>query len=274
MYLWWRDRAATFIDDLAAHRAGAIEGGWVVSRLGLRDAAMAWRIEGRGGLGRRVRRWQVPCTVSAAELAAVGGPVDRDHVDIDFLAHDGGPGVVVCSVAGVVALFVPLDRWRFRCQALPSELMRPISRGTFVRQFLAAMLLDFGRWTLVATALTLLGYVPVLWFDASGVPTIILYHLSMLWGAALLFYGSVLVTLRLRYWLSWMLGLFLFMAMATFLTIPLVVHWFVAWSTARGGTASPALGYLIFALVVLIYAGLGVGLMGLTYWRWLRMEIS
>ena len=262
-YLWSRDRTATFSDELAVQRAASVEGGWLVKRLGLRDAAIASRVQGLRRRGNRLGRWQIPCTVSAAELVALAVLLIAVVAVVDSLTHDGGAGLFVCSAAGVVALFVPLDRWRFRCQALSGELMRPVSRERFVRQFLAAMLLDFGLWTLIATALTLFGYATTLWFGTRGVPAMIVQHVVMLWSIALLLYGTALVTLRLRYWVSWMLGLFLLLTMSIFLLTPLLFQWLAWWSAT-----------LHRALVASEFAILGIALIGVTYWRWLRMEVS
>jgi hypothetical protein len=185
------------------------------------------------------------------------------------LASDNVGGAwIVAAMAGMIVLFIPLSSWRFRCTALAAECTRPVARKQFVRQFMSAMLWDFAYWTAVAALVSALGY-PLMFFAGEpDVLKILGVHAVALWSASVLLYGTALVTIRLRYWLPWFLGLLLGSILVGAYLIAYLAYW---WVKVLKFQDHPSLGT---SLVLAVFSGIGLLLASFTYRRWLRMEIT
>ena len=85
---------------------------------------------------------------------------------------------------------------------------------------------------------------------------------------AVLLYGIALVTLRLRYWLPWFIGVFLAAVSGIVYSVITFAQWFQHY---YGHSLH---GTLIFTLYVLAFAVLGCSLGWFAYRRWLTMEIG
>jgi hypothetical protein len=262
-----RDRTAPYSDDLAVERSHEPRNRLVERLLALRDAAIEGQLQGPRSPIWSIGRWRVPGAVSwlewglqlAAVLVAMGG--------VWWATGDPGAGFAVTIAAAAVMLFIPLGLWRYRCRALAAEFMRPVSRTTFVRQAMAAMLWDFAMWTALASLVGMIPYLPLSRREPD-VWRMAYYHLVGFWAIATSLYGVALATLRLRYWLPWMLGLFVasIVAVGSCLSFVESLHLRLP--------PHPWLGEALFLMWIAVLALPGV-LLGLwTYRRWLRMEIA
>ncbi|REK05492.1 MAG: hypothetical protein DWQ37_23540 [Planctomycetota bacterium] len=259
-YLRTCDRTTEYCDDLMVDRPPESPSRLKEWLLRFRDAAIEWRIGCRASLAQCVRRWQTPCLVSWWEVGALVCLLSALIASVTYSAGASG-GMAIATLAGGVALFLPLGSWRFRCRALSYEIMRPVSRPRFVRQFMTAMLGDFLRWTIVATLIFGSAFAASAWFEPQAGIGMPWKPLSMLWAVAALLYGIAALTVRLRYWLPWLLALF------------------VASSTGVGMLTSVLqnLGLqtrLVYPTFVALFVLLGAVFVAVTYRRWLMMEIT
>ena len=267
------DRSATFSDDLVVDRSHQVSSRWKNWLLGLRDPTIEWQLNARGDLGGAVRRWRIPCVVSARELLLLVGAVAGWMVAAWLAVGDPEAPLLVANLASFVALFIPLSSWRYRATALAGEFMRPVARAVFVRQFFAAMVLDFCSWTLLATLLMAIGLISLLPeapTKLADVPYVVFglcCWAIFLWALAALLYGIALATLRVRYWLPWFAGLFL----AALFGIGYGVIGTFHWHAQAFGRAN---NNYLFAALVLAFAGFGCALGWWAYRRWLTMDID
>ncbi len=100
------------------------------------------------------------------------------------------------------------------------------------------------------------------WSTRATLPRFAWRQIVVLWAVAVLFYGVALLTLRLRYWLPSLFGLFLGVVFCV--ANGLQWAWFYfGWNQE-----------VIFVSYIAAFAGLGAVLIAGTYFRWLSLEIT
>ena len=123
------------------------------------------------------------------------------------------------AVTCAVVLLVPLAPWQSRRRAMSQEILRPVTRERYYRQYFAAMALDVVVWIGMASLLLLAMFISTWYFFPPanrlwGLLVAMAFFYSLLWSVATFVFGVGVATLRWRFWLpivaaitlTWMLG--------------------------------------------------------------------
>jgi hypothetical protein len=242
---------------------------WMERLLGLRDAAIDRRLMRAAGRGALLATRRIPGTVSLAELALFSVAILALMPLAWFAIVDAAGAWLVMTVGTGLMLFAPFSTWRFRCNALAMEFMRPAARDVFLRQILAAMALDFCLWTGVATAVVTVGYLFLLGqpgFSLLGLTA----HAVAMCSLSVLLFGIGLATLRFRAWMPLFIGLLLASVVTAGYAVVLVAEWNNRWK-GNPNITGPAAVVGTFAAVCV---AIGLVLTWIAYHRWLKMDLS
>jgi hypothetical protein len=115
-----------------------------------RDAHFEWRLARPARCFAAVERRRLPSAPSWPELVVFAGLVLALVLVAWWGVGDPVGGWLVMTAGTGLMLFAPFSFWRFRASALGTELMRPATRQSAVRQVMLAMAGDFWLWTSVA----------------------------------------------------------------------------------------------------------------------------
>lgn len=151
-------------------------------------------------------RW-IPSATSIPEIAILGVLIVALGLAVWHFTGESGAAVLVFTVGTTAMVFGPLSTWRFRLNALATEVMRPATRRQAFRCIAMAMALDFLIWGLAASLVIACSYLFLIGERGFFYRSAILIHLMALWGAIVLIFGVTLATLRYRYWVPLFLGL-------------------------------------------------------------------
>ncbi len=173
-----------------------------------RDMQIEWRLGRVRGAGTSVARRRVPSAVSWGELGLFAAATLVLMPVVWWLFDSPEACWTVLMVGTGLMLFAPLSLWRFRCNVLATEALRPAPRSAFARQLVLAMGLDCVTWCAAASVVLLAGY-SMLLAEPGFTMTGVVAHLTVLWGMAALVYGIGILTLRFRYWLPLFVLLYL-----------------------------------------------------------------
>jgi len=169
-----------------------------------------------------------------------------------------------------ILLLLPLGPWQSRRWAMSQEILRPVSREKYYRQFLGAMAMDMVTW--LGTASVLIFVVVLLeWYNINPVNRLTdvtrMFALSfaLLWSMAAFVYGVGVATLHRRFWLpiiavttiGWFVGCWYSVAL-TGLYLNIRSDWYMA---------------MAFVAFPVVTAAIGLGLTLSTYRRWVRGDV-
>lgn len=267
------DIAVATSDDFALEqpRSDLPRNRWLERLLALRDAAIDRRLMQATGSGARLATRRIPSTISLAELALFCILIVGLMPILWFVMGDVSGAWIILILGTGLMLFAPFSSWRFRCNALAMEFMRPAARDVFLRQMIWAMALDFCLWTSAATLVAACGH---LFFISQngfnyfvGVPV----QVVTMWGFAVLLYGIGLATLRFRAWMPFFIGILLCSVIAAFFATALAER------AARYMAIEIGFGiqeYVVVATFSLTCAAIGLALALVTYRRWLTADLT
>jgi hypothetical protein len=270
------DNTIAASDDFVVETPGAerATGRWRNRWFALRDAEIDWQLAGREHWLWPYRRWRIPGAVSWSALGATIVLVVVLIVASWFIKRDPVVPLLVAIVCSGVMLFAPFSSWRFRCNSLGCEFMRPVTREHFVRQFVMAFALDFFLWTSMASLITIPGYFALIWEDKSFSASVLWVHLAVLWSIAILLYGIGLVTLRFRYWVPILISYFLASVVAIMISLGMLINWFERWFRDSTGISHQIVGVILLMFALAAPASMGLLLAWRTYRRWLDMDLT
>jgi hypothetical protein len=242
---------------------------WMEGLLGLRDAAIDRRLMHAAGSGALLATRRIPGTVSLAELA-LSSVVILALMPLAWLALRDAVGAwLVMTVGTGLMLFAPFSTWRFRCNKLAMEFMRPAARGSFLRQMLWAMALDFCLWTGVATAVVAIGYLFLVGQPGFSFLLGLSAHVAAMCSLSVLLFGIGLATLRFRAWMPLFIGLLVVSVFAAGYAMVLVVEWHQRWK------GNPYLtGYTAVGTFAVVCVAIGLVLTWIAYHRWLTADLT
>ncbi|HTM53605.1 MAG TPA: hypothetical protein VL175_06225 [Pirellulales bacterium] len=172
-----------------------------------RDQTTESRLAAIGPTRDSVRLRWVPSATSIPEIAILGVLIVALGLAVWYFVGESGAAVLVFTVGTAAMVFGPLSTWRFRLNALATEVMRPATRRQAFRRVVMAMALDFLIWGVAATLVVACSYLFLIGERGFFYRSAILIHLMALWGAIVLIFGVTLATLRFRYWVPLFLGL-------------------------------------------------------------------
>jgi hypothetical protein len=263
------DVAVATSDDFALEppRADLPRSPWLERMLGLRDAAIDRRLMHAVGRGALLATRRIPGTISLAELVLFSVAILAFMPMLWFVIGDVAGAWIALILGTGLMLFAPFSSWRFRCNALAMEFMRPSARDVFLRQMTCAMALDFCVWTSAATLVAACGLLMFIrqhgfnYFDAFAAQTV------TMWGFAVLLFGIGLATLRFRAWMPFFIGILICSAIAA-LYVAAVAEGLMQ----RNGFRPSA--YIVFSVFSSMCVLIGLALARATYRRWLTMDLT
>lgn len=265
------DVAVATSDDFALEppRSDLPRNPWLERLLAWRDAAIDRRLMTAAGRGALLTTRRIPGTISLAELALFWTLIVGLMPIHWFVMGDVSGAWIILILGTGLMLFAPFSSWRFRCNALAMEFMRPAARDVFLRQMICAMALDFCLWTSAATLVAACGQ---LFFIGQkgfnyfvGVPV----QAVTMWGFAVLLFGIGLATLRFRAWLPFFIGILLCSVFASILPV-FVVERILRYSVFGMRSSE----YVTIATFSLSCAAIGLALARATYRHWLTMDLT
>jgi len=241
---------------------------WLERLLSWRDAAIDRRLMGVRGSQLVMR--QIPSTISLAELALFSTTIVVLMPLLWFAFGDVGGAWTTLILGTGLMLFAPLSSWRFRCNALAMEFMRPAARHTCLRQLIGAMALDFCLWTSAATLVAACGQ--LLFIGQSGYKYLVGVSIQTvtMWGVAVLLFGIGLATLRFRAWVPFFIGILLCSVVAAVFAMVLVERMLRNYISGGISTAE----FIVIATFALACAAIGLALARVTYRHWLKMDLT
>lgn len=265
------DIAVATSDDFALEppRSDLPANQWLERLMAWRDAAIDRRLMIATGRGALLATRRIPSTISLAELALLSVAIVVLMPLAWYVLGDAGGAWTVLILGTGLMLFAPFSSWRFRCNALAMEFMRPAARDVFLRQMIWAMALDFCLWTSAATLVSACGQ--LLFSRLSGFNYFVGFAIQTvaMWGFAVLLFGIGLATLRFRAWLPVFIGILLCSVITSAFATVLVAR------ILRNNTFSMASSeYVAVAAFSLSCAAIGLALARATYRHWLTMDLS
>ncbi len=255
--------------SLEAPRSDLQSNRWTEQLLGWRDAAIDRRLMRAAGSGALLATRRIPGTISLAELALFSFAILALMPLAWFAIRDAAGAWLVMTVGTGLMLFAPFSTWRFRCNALAMEFMRPAARDVFLRQILAAMALDFCLWTGVATAVVAVGYLFLVGQPGFPFAHALSVHAAAMCSLSVLLFGIGLATLRFRAWMPLFIGLLLVSVFAAGFAMRLVVELNHRWKVTPNIT-----GYAVVGTFAVVWVTIGLVLTWISYRRWLKMDLS
>jgi hypothetical protein len=258
-------------DDFSAEapRSDLQSNRWMERLLGLRDAAIDRRLMRAAGRGALLATRRIPGTISLAELALFSVAILVLMPLAWFAIRDAAGAWLVMTVGTGLMLFAPFSTWRFRCNALAMEFMRPAARGSFLRQILAAMALDFCLWTGVATAVVAVGYLFLISEPGFSFPHAFWAHAAIMCALSVLLFGIGVSTLRFRAWMPLFIGLLVLSVVAAGYTVYLVAELNLRWYGNRNLS-----GYDVVGTFTAVCVTIGLILTWGTHRHWRTMDLT
>jgi len=224
----------------------------------------------------QVQRWRAPVAIVPALLCLPAAIVAAAAL-IGFLAGGsaaaGAWAGLTLAITCAVVLLVPLAPWQSRRRAMSQEILRPVTRERYYRQYFAAMALDVVVWTSMASLLLLAMFISTWYFFPPanrlwGVLVAMAFFYSLLWSVATFVFGVGVATLRWRFWLPIVAAITLAWTLGAWATI----FWTGEYLLRSMKNLDPYMPYL-FAGFCTLTATVGLGLTVITYRRWVRGDV-
>lgn len=256
--------------DVTPSSATARRGAWSAD---WRDALCEQRIATLAHSGQGVARWRIPGLISWTQLLAAALAMLATTGSAAWITGELGAAWLITIAATGILLFVPFGPWRQRREMLSIELMRPVTRGVYFRQIALAIACDVSVWLLFAIvlgsvmdALLFVADLPAPAIGSNWQRLLVVtgMHQAVVAGMAILLYGLALLTIRVRYWLPWMIGLYAGWSMV--LTIATRFA-FVA------SQAGPSTHYFAPLFMAALSAVSGIVMAWLAYRNWLVQDV-
>lgn len=264
------DVAVATSDDFALEpRSDLPSNRWLERLLGLRDAAIDRRLVQIAGRGALLTTRRIPSVISLAELSLSSVAIVTLMPILWFVMGDVSGAWIVLILGTGLMLFAPFSSWRFRCNSLAMEFMRPVARDMFLQQMIWAMALDFCVWTTAATLVAACGQLFFIRQIGFNYFVGVSVQVVTMWSFAALLFGIGLTTLRFRAWMPYFIGILLcsvFMAALGMVLAERIVR-----SLGVGFATS---GYYTMAAFALACTAIGLALARATYRRWLTADLT
>jgi hypothetical protein len=259
------DQSVAVSDDFALETPRQETAGGRLDELVLRtrDGVVRRRLADAGFGWWSVQRWRVPSSTSWTQMALaflLGAALCLISV---WLGRDLEAALFGMIITVSVMIIVPFHSWHTRRGTIATEILRPVTRGQYVRQVALGIAWDVFAWTALASVFSLAVVLSIY----QWVPTVFRSfgdHLLFLWAVTAFAYGMGLATIRSRYWLP----LMIFMMLAW----TLVVAYGVAMAQLHlsGQQVTRVHPPLAFLLAWILASAV---LTGLTLRRWRRADV-
>lgn len=216
-----------------------------------------------------VQRWRAPVAIAPMLFLVPAAFVSAAALFGWWAEEAQAYTTFALIISCAILLLLPLGPWQSRRWAMSQEILRPVAREKYYRQFLGAMALDMVTWIGMAS---LLIFVVILsnWNHISPMDRLtnfsisLALSLSLLWSMATFVYGVGVATLHVRFWLP-------ILAAAT-------ITWFVGcWILGgivgmyfRVPSDVATIGLSSFPI---LSTAIGLGLTRWTYQRWVRSDV-
>lgn len=217
---------------------------WNEMFLSWRDAAIRHRLsELRYSRWWRVERWRVPGTISGRQLA-LAICLGATFTGTAWLLSGSVEGAVTAAmIIPVVGFLGPFAAWHMRREAMALELMRPVARGGYTLQLALALARDTAIWGAVSGGFVCAAVLINTWNTSTTVRDVADTALFMM-AFSVLAFGVHLATLRQRYWLPIVVGLWIGWLLATGISYDMYIQapggmgplWFTLSATVCGTT--------------------------------------
>jgi hypothetical protein len=217
-----------------------------------------------------VQRWRAPVAIVPLMFFVPVAFVAAAALFGWWFAEPLGWIILAVVLSCAILLLLPLGPWQSRRWAMSQEILRPVSRERYYRQFLGAMAIDMAAWTGIASLLivwpTLVNWSNIDQVNRlSDFAQVIAIYAAFQWSMAAFVFGVGVACLHWRFWLptiavatiGWAFGFFFIMHIVTF---------------SVGAKHLPSDG-VITAIYPLVTAAIGLGLTQWTYRRWVRSDV-
>ncbi len=218
-----------------------------------------------------VQRWRTPVAIVPLLLPMPAMFVAAGAVFGWWVEGEGHAWAMFALILScAILLLLPLGPWQSRRWAMPQEILRPVAREKYYRQFMGAMALDMIVW-MVTASLLIFAVSLFNWHNihaANRLTDFTLYlaiSFAFLWSMASFVYGVGVATLHWRFWLpiiavttiGWFLGLHFAIRLINLYVI--VKH-----------DLDSGMTFVVFPIVT---GAIGLGLTLATYRRWVRGDV-
>lgn len=242
-----------------------------------------WLLERREGAAQRlteaqwfsqVQRWRAPVAIAPVLLLLPPLLVGLAALVGWWMQEPVGWAAFALILCSAMLLLVPLGPWQSRRKAMSQEVLRPITREKYFRQFLGAMALDTVTWIGVASLMIVMFLLLQWLFDApSQVPVKMLYvaivvSLGLLWSMATFVYGVGVATMHWRFWLPIVAAITMVYFFGT-----LISYRVIGESILRSSRQLDQYTPHTFAAFCVTSTAIGLYLSNRTYRRWVRNDV-